>query len=326
MKEESIRPASIFSEFLRLAARDAENFPHQSLWTEISCPACQDTAGKTFLKHNFTYKECSKCGTLYATPRPSQEAFNAYYKTSESVKYWATDFYKSTQESRRQQIWRPKVAMILEILREYQPGTNLLIDIGGGYGIFAEEFSKNSSIPVTVIEPSPPLADASRARGLTVVAKFLEELLPSDVPTNLSRSFVSFELIEHLHDPSEFFISLSRVMKSGEIFVFTTLASSGLDIQVLWEKSDAVHPPHHLNFFTPNSIGLLLEKCGFNTLSAETPGKLDLQILKKNIHYVQDKFWQTFLNTKTDQEILEMQNVIAKLKLSSHMLIVCQKS
>lgn len=123
-----------------------------------------------------------------------------------------------------------------------------VIDIGGGYGIFAEEMSSLFARKVTVIEPGLHLAKSFRDKGIDVVEKFLEEVQTGDLP-NGKKVFVSFELFEHLHSPELFLKQLYSLMTSGDLFIFTTLSSTGVDIQGLWENSKSVSPPHHLNFF-----------------------------------------------------------------------------
>ena len=53
---------------------------------------------------------------------------------------------------------------------------------------------------------------------------------------------------------------LFKSMKKGDIFLLTTLNGMGVDIQVLWEYSKSVSPPHHLNFFNPKSIEKILKQ------------------------------------------------------------------
>ena len=61
-------------------------------------------------------------------------------------------------------------------------------------------------------------------------------------------------------------------MQKNDMFIFTTLFGTGLDIQVLWEHSPSVSPPpHHLNFFNPSSIKIILEKTGFECVDKKTP-------------------------------------------------------
>ena len=114
-------------------------------------------------------------------------------------------------------------------------------------------------------------------------------------------------------------------MVSGDLFIFTALSGIGVDIQVLWENSKSVSPPHHLNFMNPKSLNLLLIRLGFENLEVTTPGKLDLDILANNGSFIKDRFWCTFIRVATDQEKKVWQEMIASSGLSSHMMAVCRK-
>ena len=103
------------------------------------------------------------------------------------------------------------------------------------------------------------MAAACRDRSLNVVEKFIEDVVPDDMPTG-PKVFVSFELFEHLHDPSIFLGQLMKLMQSGDLFIFTTLSGTGVDIQALWQDSKSVMPPHHLNFLNPISVDVLLAR------------------------------------------------------------------
>ena len=214
--------------------------------------------------------------------------------------------------------------MVHELMERFGTAQHAVIDIGGGYGIFAEEFEKVSGKKVTVIEPGPALAQICRGKGLEVVQGFLEDIRPEQLGAG-PKCFVSFELFEHLHDPGRFLQHLHELMSAGDIFVFTTLSGVGVDIQALWEGSKSVSPPHHLNFLNPKSVRILLERVGFEVTQTSTPGKLDVDILCSNQQHIKDRFWHTFAIQATEHEKQAMQTFIASSGLSSHMLIVCQK-
>lgn len=324
MKEEEIRPEKLFNELLRLNREDIGIYFKKSKYTLIKCPACEAEGVFTFHKDGFNFDECPNCKTLYVSPRPDKESFNNYYTNSNSTKFWATTFYKATEKNRRKMLWKPKAKMVLDKINKFLPSTEKVIDIGGGYGIFIEEFLKIDTKKHLVIEPSEYLSKICEQKSLKVLPKFLEDIKPSELPDCI-KTFVSFELFEHLHNPKEFLETLYKIMKSNDIFIFTTLSGMGVDIQVLKENSKAVSPPMHLNFFNPKSINVLLKKVGFETLEITTPGKIDIDILKNNIDYIQDKFWKNFIEYSDDQEKQDMQQFIASNRLSSHMMIVCQK-
>lgn len=324
MKEEEIRPQRIFDEYLRLAREDTDKYFGNSQKENGNCPACDKKGEHAFVKYGFAYETCPNCSSLFVNPRPVAEAFSKYYTESPSSKFWATTFYKETANARREKLWKPKARLIRDTLDCYGAGHHTIVDIGGGYGLFAEEMRVLSGQAPIIIEPGPHLAAACREKSLPVIQKFLEQVEPEDLPVG-PKAFVSFELFEHLHDPAKFLKQLNGLMASGDLFVFTTLSGSGVDIQVLWEESKSVTPPHHLNFLNPHSIALLLTRLGFEILEVTTPGKLDIDILDNNRALIKDRFWQTFVAIASDAVKADWQQTIAASGWSSHMMAVCRK-
>ena len=324
MKEEEIRPQKIFDEYLRLAKQDTETYFGDAEKVSGTCPACETVGEPAFVKYGFTYETCPNCLSLFVNPRPVVEAFSKYYTESPSSKYWASTFYKETAEARREKLWKPKARLIRDILDKYAAAHHTLVDIGGGFGLFAEEIRSLCGQAPIIIEPGPHLAMACREKSLPVIQKFLEQVVPADLPAG-PKTFVSFELFEHLHDPATFLRQLYSLMSPGDLFVFTTLSGSGVDIQTLWKDSKSVTPPHHLNFLNPSSVTLLLNRLGFEEMAVTTPGKLDIDILVNNCAAIKDRFWRTFVATASEAEKSAWQEMIAVTGWSSHMMVVCRK-
>lgn len=324
--EEEIRPEKIFDEYLRLTAIDTQSYFNEVARVDICCPACGGSGKDWVEKSGFSYKACPDCLSVFVSPRPVIDAFNAYYTDSPSTKYWATTFYKVTEASRREKLWKPKAQMVKERILQFG-GNNAIkyiIDIGGGYGVFDEEIKKIMDIDAIVVEPSVHLAEICRQKGMQVIEKFMEEITIGELPLG-RKCYVSFELFEHLHDPSIFLKTVYENMSPGDMFIFTTLSGMGIDIQLLGEHSKSLSPPHHLNFLNPKSISALLERNGFTVLEAITPGKLDVDIIRKNVQFVKEPFWNKVLNYLSENELANLQEDIAKAGLSSHMMITCMK-
>lgn len=312
----------MFNEYLRLAALDTCLYFNKSERQIIPCPACLAPGEKVFEKHGFDYEVCRECRTLFVSPRPPVSDFFDYYQKSASARYFATTFYKETAEARREKLWRPKARMVLDILRRLGSENHSVYDIGGGYGIFAEEFQALSGSSVTIIEPGPDLAQICRTKGLQVIESFLERVIPEQLPKG-PRVFVSFELFEHLHDCRVFLQCLHQLMQPGDKFIFSTLSGTGVDIQTLWEDSNSISL-QHLNFFNPHSVKLLLKDSGLSPLSVETPGKLDLDIMFNQKNKLKDRFWRSLLDQASPEELELWQGFIAAQGYSSHMLVVCE--
>jgi 2-polyprenyl-3-methyl-5-hydroxy-6-metoxy-1,4-benzoquinol methylase len=269
MKEEEIRPKKVFDEYLRLAALDTNIYFGNSNRQPLMCPACDTQGNFAFNKHGFSYEECPACQTLFVSPRPPAADFFRYYQESASASYFATTFYRETAEARREKLWRPKAVMVYDVLKKFDADKYGVVDIGGGYGIFAEEYQRLTDISVTIIEPGPEMAKICREKGLTVVESFLENVHREQLLEG-PKVFVSFELFEHLHDCRVFLERLSALMKPGDLFLFTTLSGMGVDIRALWNESNSISL-QHLNFFNPKSVKSLIERVGLLTLTGD-PG------------------------------------------------------
>ena len=112
IKEDEIRPEKIFNEYLKLAEADTIKYFSKVESKEIKCPVCNNRGDEWVKKSIFTYKICDLCLSIFVSPRPSKEAFESYYKDSPSTKFWATKFYKITEASRREKLWKPKAKMV----------------------------------------------------------------------------------------------------------------------------------------------------------------------------------------------------------------------
>lgn len=325
--ENEIRPEHIFNEYLRLAAEDTIVYFQEAKRVAIKCPACGNQGSKLFNKVGFDYDECNTCKSIYVSPRPEKEAFDKYYTDSPSTEYWATTFYKVTEAARREKLWKPKALLIKDRIEKYQQNQKVefIIDIGGGYGVFDEEIGLLMNIKPIIIEPSVHLAAICREKKLSVIEKFMEDIAEDELPEG-RKCYVSFELFEHLHDPTLFLKTVYNSMRKNDLFIFTTLSSMGLDIQILKEHSKALSPPHHLNFMNPKSVSLLLSKIGFDVLETITPGKLDIDILLNNKQFITDSCWKNILEYSSKGELEQMQQFIANSGLSSHMMITCTKN
>lgn len=324
MKEEEIRSQKLFDDYLCLAEEDARTFFSNVPRSRIPCPGCEGEGQKVFSKNGFDFEECPDCLTLFVNPRPPADAFSKYYRESKSSRLWATRFYKDTEEARREKLWKPKARMIKDALARYRVSGFSVLDIGGGYGLFAEEFKAISDQPIIVIEPAPHLAEICREKRLDVIEEFMEDVKRADLPEG-GKVFVSFELFGHLQDPKEFIRYLKSLMTSGDIFLLTTLSGTGVDIQALWEDSKSVPPPHPLNFLNPHSVRLLLERVGMKVLELTTPGKLDIDILCNNSDNIKDRFWRNFVKQATEGQRQQAQEWVASSGWSSHMMVISRK-
>jgi 2-polyprenyl-3-methyl-5-hydroxy-6-metoxy-1,4-benzoquinol methylase len=332
MKENDIRPNALFARYLSLTKKDAKTFFASVERTRISCPACKYETGKIlFKKSGFVFEECPKCGTLYVNPRPNEEAFNHYYKTAPSIQFWATHFYKQTEDSRRKLLIRPKAERVNEIIHLYAPSIgsdDCILDIGAGYGVFCEELREicKNMPEVIAVEPSPGLQKVCCKKKIPTIGKFFEKVTKQDARNKRIIAATSFELLEHLADPNGFIKNCHAILPKNALLILTTLNWQGFDLQVLRQKSRGIQPPAHINFFTPGSVKMLLARHGFEIVEITTPGKLDVDIVAKQATDIRCEFIAHLMRDSDEKTRRKFQQFLQESNMSSHMMVVAKRT
>jgi SAM-dependent methyltransferase/ribosomal protein S27E len=326
MKEEEIRKRAAFNRYLELVAEDVQAiFADRSNFIEIDCPACSnDKCQVQFEKLGFTYARCPDCGTLFVNPRPPFKLLTEFYTRSPSTTFWVNDFFKPVAEARRKKIFRPRAEYVRDTYPDKSEG--VVGDIGAGFGLFLEELAKLWPLArLVAIEPSLEMVNICQGKGLETIPFAMEDVQGWDGKFDL---LTSFELFEHLHNPGTFLKKGWHLLRDGGYLLLTTLNGEGFDIQVLWEKSKSITPPHHLNFFNPRSIRTLLESNHFSLERVDTPGKLDWDIVEGM--YREDgidpgRFWRLVAEWADPATKNSLQDWITSSGLSSHMRILARK-
>jgi len=329
MKEEEIRPKTLREEFLRLSKRDIDTFfgPDKER-IKSPCPACGRKQGLSFefRKHGFDYVTCPECETLFANPRPRAADIDRYYAQSEAAEYWSTHLFKETEDARRKHLFAPKARMVADIIDQFLDSRldRCLLDVGMGYGIFSEEIRKIVTFDrILGIEPSPFLANVCRAKGFEVVESPVEEVTCIEYPYSVA---VSFEVVEHVASPLTFISSIKKLLRERGIMVVSTLNLHGFELLTLWDQSESVFPPHHINFFNVQSLKALFANCGCRILKAFTPGQLDVDIVSNHIDQMENSRFLRRLLTQTSETVkADFQQFLQNNNLSSHMWVVAQK-
>jgi SAM-dependent methyltransferase len=325
VKESEIRPRQLFDRYLELSAEEiARFFRDRSKFLDVACPACGSASqGPGLTKLEFRFVTCADCASLYVSPRPSADMIGAYYRESKAVKFWETHFFKETDRARREKIFQPRAALIAEVQARVGAGRGTLVDVGSGYGILLEEIARRGLFESVVgIEPAPNLADVCRRKGFKVIEKAVEDIGRGEMEADV---VTSFEVLEHVFDPAAVMAAMRRLVRPGGILLFTTLTVSGFDIQVLWERSDSVHPPMHINLLSVDGIKRLAERSGFDILEISTPGKLDVDIVANavgaNPELPVPRFVRTLLGGG-DAAREEFQAFLQRHCLSSHVRVI----
>lgn len=301
---------------------------HKEEFVYVNCPACdEDESALKYKKFGLVYYECKNCKTIYTNPRPDSTLLGKFYAQSANYEYWNKYIFPASEKIRREKIFKPRVDKILAFCEKYDALKNSLLEVGAGFGTFCEELqSRNIFKKIVAVEPTPSLAETCRNKGITTIEKPIEKII-----LNEEEKFdvvVNFEVIEHLHSPLEFINQCKKLLKKNGLFVVTCPNGKGFDIITLNEISNTIDH-EHLNYFNPDSLSLLLQKCGFDILEVSTPGVLDADLVRNAVteggfSLENQPFLKSILidNWKTCGKLF--QEFLIANKLSSNMWIVAK--
>lgn len=329
---EKMRPMDIHEKALLLREKSGREFfhKHKLSLVEVPCPACGNKHGsKSFEKYGFSHKKCNDCLTFWCSPRPTEQLLSDYYNYSEATKYW-TQLLITTDSERKAVQYTPRVNHIISILKNYSKQNaikNVAVDIGAGSGAFALSLKQtNFFSDVIAIDFDEDCCKACESYGLNTVQGSIDTL------DNESASLISMnDMIEHLFDPESFLTQCSKKLTKGGAISIACPNGEGFDYQIMKEMTVNLTPPEHLNYFNPHSLTLLLEKTGFKVISVETPGILDVQIVKRalqqnKIDMNDNQYLKHILLNANDESLTCLQDFIKSNLLSSHMVIVAIKA
>ena len=293
----------------------------------IDCPACAGKDNTLFYERDgFTFEICSSCETVFVNPRPTMAMLFEHYRDSESEKYWNEIIYPKTEKGRIEHLIKPRLNKIYRLCEEFNVEFDTLLDIGAGYGTLCEIALNDGKFKrVIAVEPNPSPANICRGKNIEVIERFLETIEEED----LADVVTSIENIEHVFSPELFLNKISRILKKGGLLVISTPNIKGFDLLILKDKSDNTTAPDHLNYFHPDSISILLLDNGFELLKLATPGKLDVELVRKK-HLegaicINNPFLRRIVIDEHEKYGGVFQKWLAEQGLSSHMLIVARK-
>ena len=326
LSEDFIRPYKLYSKKKEACVDWDRDFllARRKHFVKVDCPACSSKKHTLYFeKLDIKYHLCENCGTVFVNPRPSLEILHEFYSQSKNYEFWNKYIFPASEEARREKIFKPRVEKTImfadRILSRYES----IMEVGAGFGTYCEELVKSGRFrKVLALEPTPGLAKTCRKRGLETFEMPFENL-PEDVRVDI---IASFEVIEHLFSVEDFLHSCVKHLNSEGLLILSCPNFRGFDFQILGVKYGNIDH-EHLNYFNPNSLRLLIERCGFQVLEILTPGQLDADIvrdraLKGTISLEGQPFLKTVIIDRWSEIGNNFQQFLADNLMSGHMWAV----
>lgn len=235
----------------------------------FSCPLCSSEKISIHLNSRdyfltgepFALFKCSSCGFVFTQDYPEEHETGKYYESEEYLSHNdnPNGFSDRIYRLVRSIMLRRKLRMVQKITG-LKKGT--ILDFGSGSGHFAHTMKK-AGWQVKGIEIN------ANARNSSASKHGIEILDPKQISALKNASFdcvTLWHVLEHFHEPFEYFGEIMRLLKPGGICITALPNCSSYDARHYREFWAAYDVPRHLWHFTPSTFAIFSGKTGFQTV------------------------------------------------------------
>ena len=248
-------------------------------------------SGKVLKKYgNLKIINCTKCKFIHIIPLPSKKEISKLYKKKYYTKIKPQYIRKYEREI---DYWNLIFDEKLDYLEtKIKRKTRSVLDVGSGSGFFLKR-AKERGWTVNGIEPNKIASNYSEKIGIPVINDFFQNI---DNKKMKKYDVINlFDVLEHVHNPSELLKKCHRLLKSGGIIVIEVpndynplqkIVQKSLKKEEYWltilTKSHNYHwasKIDHVNYFNFFSLKRLLTKLRFKVIYQQSTFPLELFLL-----------------------------------------------
>jgi SAM-dependent methyltransferase len=247
---------------------------------QVACPLCGNTAGAVVgEKGRFGMAVrnvcCATCATVYVSPRPSEAAMAAYYRSTYRKHYGGVGYVDAAGKhcspgdagyEAALLRWHTAQANHALVLGETPRGARVL-EIGCRHGKTLQLMRDVRGIEPFGVEPGEAEAEQARHAGIDCFTGSLEELDPGE------RRFDQvqwFHVLEHVHDPLAALLKLRALLQPNGTLVIevpNVYQPYGLLEENFFQNV-------HLVSYSPNTLPALVRRAGFEVTRVVDSGSL----------------------------------------------------
>jgi SAM-dependent methyltransferase len=246
---------------------------NQIRWESVDCPLCHESGDDEFLRatgddgNEYRLGRCRSCGLVFLNPRPDAATIGLLYPADYSP-------YRPPAKRRRGVLRRVRDRVIgrgertLSDRIPVQPG-GVLMDYGCGAGAFAAQM-RDRGWDSLGMDFSPHAAATAQAHyGLRVI----EGMLPHPAVAPESLDAITLRMVlEHVHDPLHLLRAAAGTLRPGGWLYICVPNLAAWGFQAFGGAWFPLRLPWHLLHFTPETLRLAVESCGFQVDTIATGG------------------------------------------------------
>jgi 2-polyprenyl-3-methyl-5-hydroxy-6-metoxy-1,4-benzoquinol methylase len=200
----------------------------------------------------FEIVRCSACGMVFVDPRPAESDLRRFYAAG----YYDKPGEDSGAMGRR--LGRLfMIERVAKAARGRAPGR--VLDVGCGEGTFLAAMARRGWDAWGIEVSAEGAARAAARPGLRVLDKRLEDC---DLEPASFDLITLWHSIEHVPDPEALLRRAAALLKDGGTLFLAFPNPESWDFALFGPRWFHLDPPRHLHYFSPKTMGSLLERCG----------------------------------------------------------------
>jgi len=230
-------------------------------------------------KDGYEVIDCRPCGFIHIDPIPAEEELERIYRDE----YFTSEkpaFIERVRED--EEWWKTVFDERLEFMeKNLFAGSRRLLDIGCGPGFFLKRATERGWKGLGV-EPSKVAARTALSSGVEVIRGFFDAMALEKEGRSFHAVHIS-EVLEHVRDPQKVLSGAFGLLEPGGIACVVVPNDFSPVQEALRERRGYedywVAVPHHINYFSFDSIKALMERAGFSILKTTSTFPMDFFLL-----------------------------------------------
>ena len=195
---------------------------------------------------------CRDCTFRFKSTQPTEDYLAQHYAES------SEDYLKSTAEDDVK--FREDYRVAQELLHSSFPTGGTIVDVGCASGFFLESLGTNwNRYGVDLFHLA---VERSRTRAGLVIQEC--DLMSAGFSSQSFDVICSFDVLEHLRNPTAFFHEARRLLKPGGWLLIGTGNSGSLTARLAGSRWTYLCIPEHLSFYNQVSLRAGLTRSGFS--------------------------------------------------------------
>ncbi len=232
----------------------------ENLARHIDCVVCGSSKHNlVFKKQGFRFVKCCTCGLLFVNPQLDESQLIHSYKENDSQNQWVDVLLSKAQlEYDSEHRFGEAVRRLEKIYPASKRGR--VLDVGCSIGLFLDCMQKKGWQAHGMEINAKAVRHARETFGLTVDEKLLHEV---DYKKESFQIISLWGVLEHTSHPDEILRSVHPLLAPGGTLVLLVPNGHSLATRIMRGTAATFGGRNHLWYFSPDTLGRLLDKTGF---------------------------------------------------------------